>query len=179
MKGGLSNLGHWPILIVGGHQNDGGLMARAAARAIPKEYVVGTTLGDQIDGIYAMARMERREAAPFRAPHHTVSEAAMRGALVGGREKRLVPGECSLAHGGVLVLHDAEEFHPRALGVVLEAMRNGEVGVVNTRGDREMLPAKFWLIAITSLEGVKKLEERAPEFLKLFATGTPFNGWRR
>ncbi len=78
---------------------------------------------------------------PFRAPHHTVSAAALTG---GGPLLR--PGELSLASGGVLFLDELAEFSRQALETLRQPLEEGRVLVSRVHGSA-WFPARFLLAA--------------------------------
>ncbi len=77
---------------------------------------------------------------PFRAPHHTASEAGLIG---GGGIPH--PGEVSLAHHGVLFMDELPEFSQRVLESLRQPLEEGHVVVSRTAGSAAF-PARFQLV---------------------------------
>jgi magnesium chelatase family protein len=78
---------------------------------------------------------------PFRAPHHTVSDAGLVG---GGLVPK--PGEVSLAHHGLLFLDELPEFKRKVLEDLRQPVEDGRVTVARS-GYSVDFPAAFMLVA--------------------------------
>ncbi len=78
---------------------------------------------------------------PFRAPHHTISDAA----LVGGGVGTVRAGEITLAHHGVLFLDELPEFQRNVLEVMRQPLEDRKVLISRTRSTVEF-PSNVMLV---------------------------------
>ena len=78
---------------------------------------------------------------PFRAPHHSLSRAALIG---GGAPPR--PGELSLAHHGVLFLDELSEYPRGLLDALREPLEEGAISIARASGHARF-PARALLVA--------------------------------
>ncbi len=88
--------------------------------------------------------VDSREA-PFRAPHHSASTAA----LVGGGSGIPTPGEVSLAHHGVLFLDELGEFNTSVLDALRQPIEQGEI-VVARQGATVRFPSRVQVVAASN-----------------------------
>ena len=77
---------------------------------------------------------------PFRAPHHTITSAALAGGYLIPR-----PGEISLAHKGVLFLDEAAEFKQETLETLRTPLETKQM-VITRSSVQTVFPADFMLV---------------------------------
>ena len=80
---------------------------------------------------------------PFRAPHHSSSEQA----IIGGT--RLMPGEITKSHTGILFLDEFGEFHRNVIEALRQPLESGDITIARADGTVSY-PAQFLMIASTN-----------------------------
>lgn len=142
----IAAAGHHHLLMVGPPGGGKTMLARRLPTIMPplgEEEALEATTVHSVAGLLSAGEgllVER----PFRAPHHTASDAGLVG---GGYPPR--PGEISLAHHGVLFLDELPEFRRSTLEALRQPLEDGELVVARARA-RSRFPARPLLIAASN-----------------------------
>lgn len=136
--------GNHNVLMIGPPGSGKTMLARRLGGILPRLTFTESLQTTQIHSVAGLLQQGIGLLAdrPFRAPHHTVSDAG----LIGGGSGMPRPGEVSLAHHGVLFLDELPEFPRNVLELLRQPLEEGSVTIARANMTLSF-PANFMLIA--------------------------------
>ena len=131
------------LLLVGPPGTGKSMLAKRLPTILPPMVLSEALETTKIHSIVGLLGPDRAlvTTRPFRAPHHTASDAG----LLGGNANP-TPGEISLAHNGVLFLDELPEFKRSVLETMRQPLEEGRVTISRAAGTMTF-PAQFMLVA--------------------------------
>jgi len=140
----IAAAGNHHVLMIGTPGSGKSMLASRMPGILPEmsiEEILDTSMIFSVAGQIKSGQLKKNR--PFRSPHHSSSTIALVG---GGHSKRIMPGEISLAHNGVLFLDELPEFSRASIESLRQPLEAGYVNIARANS-HVTYPTKFQLVA--------------------------------
>ncbi|MBU1006695.1 MAG: YifB family Mg chelatase-like AAA ATPase, partial [Candidatus Omnitrophica bacterium] len=138
----VASAGGHNIIMVGPPGSGKTMLAKRLPTIMPDMTIEESIESAKIYSVCGFSSSKKQDLSlrPFRAPHHTASDASLVG---GGSAPR--PGEVSLAHNGILFMDELPEFRRNVLEALRQPMEDGYV-TISRVSNIIKFPADFMLV---------------------------------
>ena len=144
----IASAGGHNVLLMGPPGSGKSSMAKALAGILPPMSLEESAITSKVWSVAGRSggQLGMMRTRPFRAPHISASKAAMLG---GGSGENILPGEVSLASGGVLFLDEFCEAPKSTLEALRAPLEDRKVTISRLKAKIEY-PASFMLVAASN-----------------------------